>query len=33
VLPRSALIEVPGAGHMVHHAAPELLMDAIALAA
>jgi pimeloyl-ACP methyl ester carboxylesterase len=29
-LPRSTLISVPGAGHMVHHAAPELLMEAIA---
>lgn len=28
-LPKSRLISVPGAGHMVHHAAPEVLMEAI----
>jgi pimeloyl-ACP methyl ester carboxylesterase len=29
MLPQSRFIEVPGAGHMVHHAAPEAILQAI----
>jgi pimeloyl-ACP methyl ester carboxylesterase len=28
-LPGSRFVRVPGAGHMVHHAAPEAVLDAI----